>query len=206
MTEAGRPFPLGARSLRSVDQLAASQQPSRRERRRVNFQVYHVALKIIMNFFTHRPPPVCRNSCHSKCLFPCHRVCDPLWGRGRPPPETAPLSGTSGPGFSLRIPAVVVSPLVLWGQELGSVSCSTTCQILPSRLALEVWSVSRLSLPPRPAAAQRPPALPERGTEQSEQPGVAAQGRGPSDPGEHGRRHPLACSRGLTPRDRFTLS
>lgn len=35
----------------------------------VNFQVYQVALKIIMNFFTHYPPPVCRNSSHSECLF-----------------------------------------------------------------------------------------------------------------------------------------
>lgn len=45
---------------------------------------------------------------------------------------------------------------------------------------------------PCPAVARRPPALPERMTDQSEQPSVAAQGWEASDPRENGRHHPLA--------------
>lgn len=48
------------------------------------------------------------------------------------------------------------------------------------------------SASPCPAVARRPPALPERVTDQSEQPSVAAQGREASDPRENGRHHPLA--------------
>lgn len=58
----------GSRRLRQDDYSSFSgSHPS--EFWHVNFQVYEVAVKIIMNFFTHYPPPVCRNSPHLKCLF-----------------------------------------------------------------------------------------------------------------------------------------